>query len=56
METAAVALTLGWGDPIGLLALSDGDWAVAVAVVNRAGRLHAEERKQLYRALGARLA
>lgn len=34
MEVAAIAVELGWSDPIGLIDLDDTSWAVAVAVID----------------------
>jgi len=51
VRTAAVALSLGWSDPMELLGLEPYDWTVAVAVVNRAAELRAERDAKLVDAI-----
>lgn len=36
MQTAAVALSLGWSDPMALLGLDPVRWQIAVAVIEQA--------------------
>lgn len=50
MVTAAVALTLGYTDPLGLLGLERHDWAVAVAAIKKADELRSERDQQLAQA------
>lgn len=47
MNTAAIALTLGYSDPLSLLALSGHDLKVAVAVINRAAEVRADYDERL---------
>lgn len=47
VTTAAVALLLGYSDPLGFLALERGDMGLAVAIVEKADELRAEQAKQL---------
>lgn len=51
MRTAAVALDLGWSDPMALLGLDPFDWTVAVAVINRASEMRREREAKLIDAL-----
>lgn len=47
MQTAAVALNLGWADPMALLDAPEDDYLVAAAVVQQAAKDRAEREKSL---------
>lgn len=47
VTTAAVALLLGYPDPLGLLGLGRADYAIAVAAISKAADLKAEHETRL---------
>lgn len=54
MQTAAVALSLGWGNPMALLALDPARWQIAVAVIEQAQEIAVKRAKnELEAAAGA---
>lgn len=60
IRTAAVALLLGWSDPLDLLALDPADYAIAVEIVRDAQKMDSDRRRAeldaLVKGIGATVA
>lgn len=47
METAALALDLGWADPMALLSLPRRDYKIALAIITKAQEIRSKRYRQL---------